>query len=789
MNTLSSLCMLVAAATANLVSSGIAHSAEGDNDKRVLEEITVTAARREQSLQDTSMSISALTGDTLSQIGANDLNDYFGFVPSVNAASNTIGERGGKNIVIRGISNTRIAASTDASASSATTGFLINDIPITPIDTELFDVNRVEVLRGPQGTLYGTASMGGAAKLFLNQPDLFDFEGSVEGSVQTIKRGEMGGGLNMMVNVPVFEGVFGVRVAATHRQRDGYIDSAIIPLENTSGRIPSVINDVIDVTPIKNNRRQIDDANSATATGVSVSALYTPNDKLRVAFTQLLQRTEVDDLSFVNTRFGGQRLQEKYILEPNESKATLSALNITYGFDKFDIVSNTGFYKREYDESVDFTASTFVGYASVLDFVPAPVTLDTQLDVETFTQEIRFESNREAFTNPFLSRLDWVFGAFYSREDRGVSSVADGRGWSARAPNNPLALPNDIRSATVSDIEDASDAIFLDVNYYLTDKLAIGGGIRYFDLSTDFHGVTLNVSNPAVPTVTDRLYTEDGDSFRLGASYDVSDDIKAYGNFSNGFRLGGAVAPINLNTFPDCVDVLEDNGLQSFASGRFNSDDVETFEVGLKTTMAGGRATLNVSGYHTDWSGLQTQLRMGDLSNVCFATITANVGKAEVDGVEIELAALATENFSLQGTVAYTDAQIVDPGPGGLTQPGDKILNVPEWSGSLIARYEAETSALGGGTFFMQGDVRYIDEREPVTGNTNPALTLDAYTLVGARVGFVFGVEKPTTLTLWGKNLTDEDIAQNSRNRLGVPDVIVFQGLAQEIGLTLRKDF
>jgi outer membrane receptor protein involved in Fe transport len=789
MFTLSRIGLIVSIGSLIVIAPIDVHSAESaDDEKKVLEEIVVTAARREEGLQDASMSVSALTGASLNQIGAKELDDYFGFVPSINSASNTIGERGGKNVIIRGISNTRIASG--PSALSSTTGYYLNDIPITLVDTDLFDVQRVEVLRGPQGTLYGAAAMGGTTKIILNSPNLVELEGAVQAGVSGIKGGDPTGDVNALLNVPIFEGVFGIRMVGSYRERDGFINTAIVPLDNTSGTIPSVVSSPVDVRPTPYSKRWVPSANVLTSTGASVSALYTPNDKLTAELTMLWQKSEYEDNNFVNKRFDGERLQEKYLLEPNGSEVTLSALNISYDAGPVTIISNTAFYTREYDEIVDWTQVTFRGgYSDVLDYIPATATLDTQIDLDTFTQEVRIESNSAAFDNSFMSRIDWVVGFFYLDEDNTTAQIQDGFGWEAAAPNNPLPIANDLLGVSQTLTNDQSEAVFFDITYNITENLAIGGGIRFFDLSTEIHGESLTRTNPDVPVVTDRNFSEDGDSIRLGISYDLSDDIRFFGTFSDGFRLGGATSPINLDTAPQCVPVLEENGLTEFADGRFDSDSVETYEVGVKTTLADGRATLNAAAYHTDWSGLQTQVRLGDISDVCFNVITANVGSAEVDGVEVELAALAAQDFSLQASLAYIDARIVDPGPGALTSPGDPILNVPEWSGSIVARYETRTDALGGGTFFAQGDLRYMDEREPVTGNTNPELTLEDYTLVGARVGFVFGDYRPTTVTLWIKNLLDDNVDLNARNRIGVPNVVVNRSLPRTFGVTLRKDF
>lgn len=768
-----------------------AESQDSAKGQRTLEEIVVTAARREEGLQDASMSVSALSGKTLSDLGAQQLDDYFGFVPSVNSASNTIGERGGKNIVMRGVSNTRIAAG--PSALSSTTGYYLNDIPMTPVDTELFDVNRVEVLRGPQGTLYGAAAMGGTAKVILNQADLYDFGGAVEGTLSALTGGGPGGSLSALVNIPVFEGIFGVRVVGSRSQRDGFIDTAIIPLANTSGRLDALIADGLNIgRPGRDSTRVESSANAATASSASVSALYTPNDKLSVEYTSLWQLTEIDDNNFVNKRFNGDNLQEKYLLEPNRSEITLNALNVSYNFGAATLVSNTGFYTREYDEIVDWTQVTYKSnpaFGTDLETIPVVAVLDTQIDLDTFTQEIRIESDRSAFSDPFFSRLDWVLGAFLMQEDRRSVQLQDAPGWEAAAPGYPLPVPNDMLAASDELVQDESKAVFVDLNFHISERLTVGGGIRFFDLSTESNRAQVNSANPVVPITGNLDFTEDGNSFRFGAAYDLNDDTKFFATYSDGFRLGGAGTPINLSTSPLCVDVLEQYGLQAFADGRFNSDSVETTELGFKTAFADGRATLNVAAYHTDWSGLQQQVRLGDLSPVCFNTITANVGTAEVDGFEVELAALAGENFSLQASLAYTDAQVVDPGPGGLTDPGDPILNVPEWSGSLIARYESYADAMGGGTVFAQADLRYTDERQPVTGNSNAELALEDYTLLGARLGFVFGAEKPTTVTLWGKNLLDQNVDLNARNRIGVSNVVVNRALPRTYGITIRKDF
>ena len=785
--------LLIFIVTISPLELAVAQSVDSNDTKaerQVLEEVIVTASRRTESLQDASISVSAMTGDFLNKVGAQTLDDYMAYVPSINAASNTAGERGGLNIIIRGVSNTRIALG-DASLLTATTGFYINDVPITAIDTQLFDVQRIEVLRGPQGTLYGASSQGGAVKLFLNQANVSEYEAAVEGSYSFIDEGGNGTDLHGMVSIPVFEGVFGVRVVGEYRARDGFIDTYNVPLNNLTGQITAPSSAIPGLTPTTGSRAWTEDSNSRDTTGVSVSALYTPNENFTVEFTHLWQLTENGDVNWVDARFGGAFQQEKYILEPNQSDTELSILNIGYDFDRFTLVSNSGYYTRDYDEVIDFTLPTFNGdrFNQVLDYIPAPATLETEGGQQTFTQEVRLESNRSAYSNSLLGRLDWVVGAFYMDSDRDFNQIQGAPGWTAAAPDYPLALGGDVRSISNNNYKESNESIFLDLTYNFTEKLAIGGGIRFYDLSTEFYGLALNAQNPVVPLESVRSFSEDGNSVRFGASYDISDALKVYANYGDGYRLGGAEAPINYQTNPLCAQVIEDNGLQEFANGRFGSDDVETYEIGIKSGFADGRVTLNAAAYTTEWSGLQSQIRLGDISPVCFNVITANVGVATIDGFELEFAALAWDSVYLQGSLAYTDAVIDDPGLSPF-KAGDRILNVPEWSGSLVARYETPTNVMGTeGIFFLQGDVRYMGERLPTTGSTDPRLVLDAYTLLGARLGIVYGTEKPVTLTLWASNLLDDRMELNSRLKIGVPSTVDNMGLPRTYGITLRKDF
>jgi outer membrane receptor protein involved in Fe transport len=784
---------VLAAAIGLVCASSNLYAQETVENRSVLEEIIVTAQRRDQSLQDVPSAVSALSGETLEDIGAEELADYFGFVPSVNAAHNSYGERGGQNIVIRGVANARLGG-TDASSMSSTTGFYLNDVPVTPVDTQLFDISRVEVLRGPQGTLYGAASMGGAVKLYHNRPDASEFYGVVEGTVDSMSSGGLGNGVNAMLNIPIFEDVLAARLVATSRSSGGYIDSIIPSLAtttpNSSYPVAAPLGlDRSDSATYKKN------TNTSQSKGLRAAVLYTPNDRLSIDASVLWQLANIDDMSQYNTAYSQDRLKEVYMLEPKESEMTLTTLNITYDFGSVSLHSDTGFYKRSYDETIEFTPVMYsIGGAKAagLDFIPALSPLEGFIEWETLTQEVRLQSNYSESDNALLSRVDWVLGAFKMDEQRNGSQLLHAPGWAAAAPGIPLPIANDIYLANKTDIQDVNTALFADLTFNISDRLTVSAGLRSFDQSTDQSRPQLTPANTVIPKESITGQSEDGTIPRFNVSYDLSDDISIYGSVSEGFRLGGATLPLDYSATPECESVVNDNNLQQFAAGQYSSDSVKTNEIGMKSGFADGRSTLNISAYQTDWTNLQQQVSLGGFPNSdCTRVLTANVGAATIDGFEVEFASMLSDRLRVQANVSFTDAKIENPGPGvTVTSAGDRIQNVPDWSGSVIARYNVPIEMLGGGNFFVQGDLRYMGERSSVIGEpSDPNLLLEAYTLLGFRTGVTLSDES-LSIALFIKNATDEIIQSNATGRFGVSgNVLVNTAAPRSFGVTVRKSF
>lgn len=789
--------MLVAVAA--LQGSSFVFAAESDRSSAAIEEIVVTATKREQSLQDVPVSISALSGDFLNELGASGLEDYFGFVPGMNVANRAAGQRAGQNIIVRGISNTRTAG-IDSGLMSQTTGIYINDIPVTPVDIQLFDLDRIEVLRGPQGTLFGVGSMGGSVKFHMNKPDSRNFAATIEVSGEVVspkedrqqaKGADAGGEVNLMVNAPLIEGVLGARFVATTRRRPGYLDLFVPSLDDTEPLTPTIFEGQNPINQSGNTERFRRNTNSSEYNGATISVRYTPNDRLTLDVGQIWQREDRDDLDLFSRFFddrGIHRVREGHMSSPTTSEVTLSTANISYEFPKFSIHADAGYYTRHFDELDDFTQLNFGLFGGDLDFIPALTTLESNRNIETYTTELRVQStDRESFANPFLRRLDWVVGVFSMEEKRYGGQSWQSPDWELNG-GPPLPFPDGIVFTDSFTIVDENDSFFFDLTLHMTDNLILAGGLRFFDQETTGNRFR-STSPPFTVDPTVLAQDETGETGRVNLSYRLSDNFMVFGSVADGFRLGGAVEPIDVSVNPACQTVVDENDLQAFASGQFDSDFVRTYEAGFKSQFADGRATVNGSVFTSDWEDLQSQIGLSQFGEgECTRTLTANVGEAEIDGVELEASVHVTEKLQLRLTGSYIDAEISNPGFGPFNS-GDDIQNQPKFTSSAVVNYSTPITAMGGGDLFIRGTFQYVDDRTAVIGDPPPGLELDSYALVGLRAG-VFYADLGVTVSLYGDNLFDRRVEDDATSRFGVGfDRLVSTSRPRSFGVTLRKDW
>jgi iron complex outermembrane receptor protein len=710
-------------------------------DDEKLEEIVVTSEKREESLQKVPVSVTALSGDYLNQIGANELNDYFKFVPGVNYAPAATGDRGGQNIVIRGVSNTRLTG-VDASASASTTSFYLNEIPVTLIDPELFDINRVEILKGPQGTLFGAASMGGTVRIIMNEPDSHAYSGRVEASVQG-RAGGVGDRVQGMLNIPLVDGVLGARLVAYQRYEDGFIDVIRPPLSDTTQKlVPTVPG--YNVTNAEAGGALRKNTNTTQAEGARLAILFTPNDALKLEPTFIYQDLKKGDLDTFDANLNDGFVKKRFVAEPQGQSFSLSSLEGTYDFGPAKVVSATGYFQRNYSEASDESLGTFVqfGGTGVTPTCPAgnciagTGILGAYIHTSSFTQELRIQSTGHT-DNDLLNRIDWVLGVYYSHEIRNGEQLWFIPGFNSNALHPVNALGDTTIFASNWHSLDTNKSAFIDVGFHITSKLKISAGARHYDeaeqtdrnLIGPLQGAAYAVTNDPTFVSTDSK----GNTPRYTASYQFTDDLLLYVSAAKGFRAGGGIIPV---TEPACTPVIAQQHLESFTSG-FGPDQLWNYELGLKTTWADGRVNVNAAAYDIKWSQLQQGISLAQFfQSACTRSLTANVGDAEIKGGELEIKALATKELLLQGSVGYTHAEITGVDPlAQVGKVGAPLQNVPKWTATASAEYRFP-NLVQDASGYLHADYSYRSNMTTVVGiPTNPLLLLPSYSNVNFRAG------------------------------------------------------
>ena len=642
------------------------------------EEIIVTATHRASTIQDVPFSVNAQTEEDIQRTGSNNLEDLSRNVAGMSVQNLGPGQ---SQVSLRGVSAGQIVR--DQPGVKEQVGVYLDDSVIslslfTP-DLDLYDLSRVETLRGPQGTLFGSGNVGGTIRYITNQPDLDAFEGSVEGQLNMIEDGGEGGHLKGMVNVPLVPGVLSMRAVGYHTEYGGFIDA------------------------LREGGGVTEDVNDGQRSGLRLSFAMQPTPNLSITPRFLYQHTEVNgfnrqeafnlfanpftDPGAINGRqpVTFQERQQFLMLDEEFSdEMFLADLNVNYDFGNVQLTSVTSYTNRSILASRD--ASALTGSVSVdLGFPNAAVLLPSNLrdttDVEQFTQEVRLTSDYE-------SRLQWLVGAFYSNVDRfyrqrlptpGYDAAADatlGAGASAGAANG---FPSDSPYNSDLPYEIRQWALFGEASYDVTDRLTLTAGARYyqFDESRRFvsGGVFANGDNRQDET------SSNGVTPRIIASYELSPAITLNAQASQGFRLGGVNDPLNL---PLCspADEAIFGGYQTY-----EDETSWNYEAGVKVTRS--RYTFNAAAYYNEITDLQVTLDAGS----CSSRVVFNVPEAHAAGVEVEFGWEPIDGLQLTFAGGFTEAEfdstVVDGGGnvlGGI-QKGNRLASVPEWQAAATAAY------------------------------------------------------------------------------------------------------
>ena len=787
---------LAGASIAALIGSGNAATAQtssGGVEAEANTEIIVTATKRAETIQDVPFSINAQTEEDIQRSGATTIEDLSRRVAGLSVQNLGPGQ---SQVSVRGVSAGQIVR--DQPGVKEQVGVYLDESVIslslfTP-DLDLFDLNRVETLRGPQGTLFGSGSVGGTIRYITNQPSVDAVEGSFEANINMVDESDVGGHLKGAVNIPMSD-TMALRVVGYHTEYAGFIDA------------------------LREDDEVDEDVNDGRRTGGRVALLFQPTDDIsitpRVVYQQVkadgFNRQEVYNLfanPFTTTRPAitfDEREQFLLLDESFDDEFFLTDLTANVGFGGVVLTSVTSYVDRDILVSRD--ASALTGSVSVdLGFPTAAVLLPSNLvdttALEQFTQELRLASTGEG---PF----QWLVGVFYSDVERvymqrlptpGYDAATDatlGAGTSAAVANG-FGPDSPYNADLPYDIE--QKAVFGEASYEL-GRLTVTAGARYYD----FKEVRSFTSGGLFANADERTdeTSSDGITPRVLLSYEASDNVTFNAQAAKGFRLGGVNDPLNL---PLCSD--EDEAI----FGGFQDYDDETlwnYEAGVKSQFGG--ITFNAAAFYTDISNLQVTLDAGS----CSSRIVFNVPEAHTKGIEFEIAAEPIENFDLSVAGSLIEAEFdstVLSGAGdvlGGIREGNRLPSVPEFQIAVSATYGMELDARGT-EGFVSASFQHVGSRytQPSDQENNPRsfvsglpfggatgteatvvdLKLPSYELVNLSIGVEWANQ--FSLTAYVNNLFDENpLLSFDRERGGRARLGFSVGTPRTFGVTARKRF
>jgi len=680
-------------------------SAPAGSDQNNGPDIIVTAQKRSERVQDVPASIAVVTGQSLRAMGATNYADFLNSVPSVSYTKNGSSK---DKIFIRGLSDSM------SSRVLSTTGIYIDETPITEVDASLadigtFDIDRIEVLRGPQGTLFGSGSMGGTVRIITKKPEMSKASAMFDGTVASVAHGGLGYEVNGMVNVPLVPDVLAIRAVGGYRDDAGYIDNVFTGKKDVNGIRSSY------------GRLQMD---------------YRPFDNLDILLGYQYQHQEYGYGNFQDRVLAPRKINHRY---PEESNYTTRILNATinYSLPFATITSATSYINKSAYSVRDYTNS----YAA--DFIAATGTTVPDFGIgianiypnKAFTQELRIASTS---SGPF----HWLAGVYYN----------------SFSPKNGQKLVSNIPSLQSFDFGTADItsyrrefAEFGELTFDITSKLSVTGGIRHSSLTIGQGEVDsgYEFGDVIAPIIVAK---QNKTVFKARADYKISKDNLLYAVASQGYRPGGPLSNFGLNCGPE----LKALGY-STPPTQYQSDSLWNYEVGSKNQFLDNKLTVNVDAYYIRWNNTQLAQNLQ-----CGSQFISNAGGARVHGIEFEATLRPAAGLDLSVSTAYTKATFTTTNTQTNTRAGDDLPNAPRWTASSAANYNWD---VGRDTrAYVHGDVQYVDTRYNDLPLRKNRVLEPSYFLANARIGIQHG---KWDFSIFAKNLTDEVAILNVTNTSG----------------------
>ncbi|MCW2368260.1 TonB-dependent receptor [Sphingobium sp. B11D3D] len=684
------------------------------------QDIVVTAQFRSTNLQDTPIAITAMTGEQLSERSFGNIADVGKAAPSVTLRLGSSGYGKSTQAYIRGIGQSDFNFALEPAV-----GFYVDDVyhaSLFGTSFDLLDLERVEILRGPQGTLFGKNSIGGAVRLISQKPQ-DSFGASVEGTYGSYDRIDLRG----MLNVPLVADKLALRVSFASKERNGYVDRV-----DFACAYPALAGNLKPTVSTHGNSCKLGTLGGESVRAGRAALRWTPSPDIEVNVAAEIIRDNsegaADSLIYVNTAAAalvnhnnnrliptfGIPFDQRFIVDPYVTFASYDSKFLGRAVPAVNTVhseSYSGDISWTLAEGVQFKSTTayqtFSGrFTQNANNAPLPVALtDNLAGFDQFTQEFRLVGTS------FNDMLDWATGVFYFEGD---SSLGGG---AYLAASNIAFDQNDSTHAT-------NRSAFAHGTLHLTEQFSVTAGLRYTKESKTYRFDRVNVPSGTSffaggPFTSPKSEMERVD-YKLGMDYQLTGNVMVYGQFSTGFKGGG----INPRPFTPATAVP------------FGPETLNAYEIGLKSDLFDRLVRLNLAAYHSDYSNLQLSANGYDINGVP-SIVVANAGSARINGLEAELEIRPARGLQIDMSGSYTDFKIKNLGAAAGVSGGPSLASKapgsPEWKYNAGIQYRADLG--NGGTLTPRFDV-YYQSKVFNEWTNNPRAVQEGYAVANARLGY-----------------------------------------------------
>ena len=776
--------------------------------------VYVTATRRQGTVQDVPINIAAVGAAQLEEQGISELADLISYVPGINIVDR--GGRQGNPIIVRGLNADPIGSGDGDNSGGGTVATYLGEVPLF-IDLKLNDMERVEVLLGPQGTLYGAGTLAGAIRYIPKKPDFEGYSFEIRADAyQYSEAGDLSTDMGLTVNLPVSD-KFAIRGSVDFLDDTGFVDQPFLVRElGVSNPDP----DFSDPAAVAANLYSAQDVDYEDAVSGRVAARWTPLDWLDGTLTYYYQQVEVGgrtissqpavyDYAGPETLFSaGDYDNAKRVAEPNKITNDLIALEVTADLGFAELTSATGYSTYKDDGNRDQT-DLLLSLEYSYELFPAfgAMTLE-QGESNTFTQEVRLVSSYE-------SKFNWIVGGFYSNVEANSFSKEFVPGYvpyvNQPDPDLDFGLtdrPDALEYYSIGHNEVEEAALFGEIGYDVTDKLSVTFGARYYEYDikagaevSEYYGTPgctdddypdnnfctvffplfegLDFAPISIGQTKDLPFdprlaqSDDGMLYKFNASYQFTPDILGYFTYSEGFRIGAS------NGIGQC-EAYEPNATQGacalapgqqygpnagdiaqFDERAYGPDQTTNYEIGAKTTWLNGDLTLNGAIFFIEW----TDPQLSSATVNANIPITVNAAGAESKGVELQGAWQVSEAFALRGSISHAEAEltadvpflvrtITPPGFGTEFEDGKSGDRLPGSPEDQFAIFGEYVMPLDNGNeLTFNGGYSWQGEILTRTGGRGSSPTIDSVGIANAAVTYDAG---PWQASLYAKNLFDE---------------------------------